>query len=60
MVVVWFSGANFVCSYFVALGETFKAKTWEKICRGSYFQINAPESLNCVSPLHGLHQEEGR
>ena len=23
----------FVCSYFMALGGTFKAKTWERICR---------------------------
>ena len=29
MVVVWY----FVCSYCMALGETFKAKTWERICR---------------------------
>ena len=32
MVVIYILWFNFVCSYFVVLRESFKAKAWESIC----------------------------
>ena len=37
MVVVYFLWFYFVCSFYVALRETFKAKAWERICRRQVF-----------------------
>ena len=33
VIVVCFLWFYFVCNYYVALEENFKAKAWEKICR---------------------------
>ena len=33
MVVVYFLWFYFVCNYYVAPGENFKAKAWERVCR---------------------------
>jgi hypothetical protein len=55
--VAYFLWLNFVCSYYVAPGENFKAKTWEKICTRQLILDNFPvDSINHSYPLHRLHQ----
>lgn len=47
----------FCCSYYVTLGENFKAKPWEKKIVGSdYPKISLPQASVIESPLHGLQQ----
>ena len=55
--VAYFLWLNFVCSYYVAPGENFKARTWEKIWMRQLILDNFPvDSINHLYPLHRLHQ----